>query len=61
MAAVEDEMHAGNRYAAIIVSTLPFGLSRWLRMDLLSRLRRNCPGQRVIHVTANAPLLAALQ
>jgi hypothetical protein len=60
MAAVEDEMHAGNRYAAIVVSTLPFGLSRWLRMDLLSRLRRNCPGQHVIHVTAKAPLLPAL-
>jgi hypothetical protein len=60
MAAVEDEMHAGARYAAIVVSTLPSGLSRWLRMDLLSRLRRNCPGQRVVHVTAKAPMLPAL-
>jgi hypothetical protein len=60
MAAVEDEIHAGNRYAALIVSTLPFGLSRWLRMDLLSRLRRNCPGHRVIHVTAKEALAPAM-
>jgi hypothetical protein len=60
MAAVEDEIHAGNRYAALIVSTLPAGLSRWLRLDLLSRLRRNCPGQRVVHVTAKASLVPAL-
>jgi hypothetical protein len=60
MAAVEDEIHAGHRYAALIVSTLPAGLSRWLRMDLLSRLRRNCPGHRVVHVTAKAPLVPAL-
>jgi len=55
MAAIADELQAGRRYAAIVVSTLPAGLSRWLRMDVLSRLRRNFPGHRVLHVTAQAP------
>ena len=59
MAAVEDEMHAGHRYAAVIVSTLPPGLSRWLRMDLLSRLRRNFPRLRVVHVTARPRVAVA--
>jgi hypothetical protein len=52
MAAIADEMHAGRRYDALVVSTLPAGVSRWLRMDLLSRIRRNFPRHRVIHVEA---------
>jgi hypothetical protein len=56
MAAIEDELHAGGRFAAIVVSTLPAGRSRWLRMDVISRVRRNCPRYRVIHVAvAKAP------
>ena len=54
VAAIGDEMHAGRRYAAIIVSTLPAGISRWVRMDVVSRVRRNYPGQPVIHVVAGA-------
>jgi hypothetical protein len=56
LAAIADEMHGGHRYAGIVVSTLPAGLSRWLRMDLLSRLRRQFPRQRLVHVTAQAPV-----
>jgi hypothetical protein len=58
-AAVADELHDGRRYAAIVLSTLAPGLSRWLRMDVPSRLRRNFPHQRVIHVTARAPIAVA--
>jgi len=52
MAAIADELHAGHRFAAVVVSTLPAGLSRWLRMDVISRVRRNFPRHRVIHVEA---------
>lgn len=52
MAAIADELHDGQRFAAVVVSTLPAGLSRWLRMDVISRVRRNFPRHRVIHVTA---------
>jgi len=51
MAAIADELHSGSRFAAIVVSTLPAGVSRWLRMDVISRVRRNFPAHRVIHVT----------
>lgn len=56
VAAIDDELHAGGRFAAIVVSTLPPGRSRWLRMDVISRVRRSCPRHRVIHVAvAKAP------
>jgi hypothetical protein len=54
VAAIGDEMNAGRRYAAVVVSTLPAGLSHWVRMDVLSRVRRNYPGLRVIHVLASS-------
>jgi hypothetical protein len=41
------------RYDAIVVSTLPRGLSRWLRLDVVSRLRRETRLP-VIHVEAPA-------
>jgi hypothetical protein len=53
-AAIADELHDGRRYDAIMVSTLPAGASRWLRMDVLSRVRRHFPGHRVVHVEADA-------
>ncbi len=51
-AAIADEIHAGRRYAAIVISTLPASISRWVRMDVPTRVRRNFPGHRVIHVEA---------
>lgn len=53
MAAIADELHDGQRFAAVVVSTLPAGMSRWLRMDVISRVRRNFPSHRVIHVTVH--------
>ena len=56
--AVDDEFTAGRRYAAIVISTLPPGLSRWIKMDAVSRLRRTHPRVRLIHVVSSeeAPL-----
>src|SRR5258708_32967572 len=51
--AVVDEYLAGRRYGAIVISTLSPGLSRWIRMDVVSRLRRAHPRARLIHVVAN--------
>lgn len=50
--AVDDEYVARRRYDAIVISTLPPGLSRWIKMDVVSRLRRSHPGVRLIHVVA---------
>ncbi len=55
VAAISDELHAGRRYAAIVISTLPAGASRWMRMDVLSRVRRNYPRHRVLHIPARPP------
>lgn len=59
VAAIEDELHAGGRFSAIVVSTLPPGRSRWLRMDVVSRVRRTCPAYRVIHVAVDKAPTAA--
>jgi len=50
--AVDDELHAGRRYDAVVISTLPAGLSRWVKMDVVSRLQRQRPRLRLIHVIA---------
>jgi hypothetical protein len=51
--AVSNELRASPRpYAQVIVSTLPQGLSRWLRRDLPSQVRRL--GVPVIHVVAQS-------
>ena len=47
--AVADELRRAE-YDGILVGTLPAGVSRWLRMDLISRLRRLAAGRDVIHV-----------
>ena len=47
--AVEDVIMRGERFDAIVVSTLPHGLSHWLKADLPSRLEGRT-GLRVIHV-----------
>ena len=48
--AVDDEFVAGRRYDAVVVSTLAVGLSRWIKMDVVSRLKRKRPQLRLIHV-----------
>lgn len=55
MAAIADELHDGQRFAAVVVSTLPAGVSRWLRMDVISRVRRNFPRLSVIHAVSATP------
>jgi hypothetical protein len=54
--AVGDELRRGrHRYHAIVLSTLPAGVSRWLRMDAVSRVRRRYPKMRVVHVESPVP------
>jgi hypothetical protein len=50
--AIEGEFLAGWRYEAIVISTLPDGVSRWIRMDVVNRLQRRHPRLRLIHVVA---------
>jgi hypothetical protein len=52
VSAVDDEFLAGHRYDAIVISTLPIGVSRWIKMDAVSRLQRKRPRMRLIHVVA---------
>jgi hypothetical protein len=49
----------GQRYEAIVLSTLPQGLSRWLRRDVVSRVRREFPSIRVEHVVSELPATAS--
>ncbi len=49
--AIEAELVQG-RYDGVVISTLPPGVSRWLRMDLPSRVARGFPEIRLIHVVA---------
>lgn len=51
--AAEAELAEHPGYDAIVVSTFPPGLSRWLRMDAVSRLQRHT-GVPVRHVVAEA-------
>jgi hypothetical protein len=51
--AAEQELKASPYYAGIIVSTFPPGISRWLKLDVVSRLRR-LSGLPVMHVIAGA-------
>jgi hypothetical protein len=53
--AIGDELQSGQRYDAIVLSTLPQGLSRWLRRDVVSRVRREFPSIRVEHVVSELP------
>lgn len=49
--AVGDVLRRSERFDRIIVSTLPAGLSRWLRLDAVSRIERavDVPVEHVIH------------
>jgi hypothetical protein len=53
LAAVEDELNSGgDSYDEIIVSTLPKHLSKWLKLDLPSKVR-GLTDSPVTHVTAH--------
>jgi hypothetical protein len=49
--AIADELTQHPGYDAILISTLPPGMSRWLRMDLPRRVARQF-SIKVIHVVA---------
>ncbi len=55
--AIEDAINLG-RYDEIIISTLPLGVSRWLRLDVVSKAR--ALGLPVTHVTATTTEPAAV-
>jgi hypothetical protein len=56
--AVGDVLRRGERFDRIIVSTLPPGVSRWLRLDTVSRIDRAVPIP-VDHVVSEAKLTSA--
>ena len=57
--AIDDLMREGQReYTGIVLSTLPPGISRWLKMDVVSRAQRHYPDLRVVHVFGAAPAAA---
>jgi len=56
--AVEDVLLRGEMFDAIVLSTLPPGPSRWLRLDLPHRLEGRT-GLRVIHVIGHPEPAAA--
>ena len=49
--AITDELLAHPGYDTLVICTLPAGISRWLRLDLLHRAERKF-GLPVIHVVA---------
>jgi hypothetical protein len=55
--AVEEELRSGD-YDTVVISTLPPGISRWLRLDLPAQVSRRFPRIRVIHVVAHAAATA---
>jgi hypothetical protein len=58
--AIGDELRKSRRpFGAIVLSTLPAGLSRWLGLDIISRVRRHYPRIRVIHVESRDRTVAS--
>jgi hypothetical protein len=51
--AIEEEL-VNEKYEAIVLTTLPPGVSRWLRMDLPSRVARRHPEITLIHVVSRS-------
>jgi hypothetical protein len=58
LVAVEEELRAGD-YGVVVISTLPRGLSRWMRLDLPRKVARRFPSVKMVHVTAQPPMAAA--
>jgi hypothetical protein len=52
--AIADELRAQPGYDTLVICTLPPGVSRWLKLDLVHRAERKF-GLRVIHVVAEVP------
>jgi len=52
--AIAEELRAYSGYDTLVISTLPLGISRWLKLDLLHRAGRKF-GLPVLHVVAEAP------
>ena len=52
--AISDELLVHPGYDVLVICTLPPGVSRWLKLDLVHRAERKF-GLRVIHVVAQAP------
>src|SRR2546425_8819789 len=50
--AIDDELRRVPDYRGILVGTLPAGVSRWLRMDLISRVKRRCADMEIMHIVA---------
>ena len=50
--AIGDELEAHRGYQAIVISTFPAGVSRWLKLDLVSRARRSFSQLPIIHVVS---------
>ncbi len=48
--AIRDELESRPHYAGIVISTLPQGISHWVRLDVVSNVRRTFPSIRVEHV-----------
>ncbi len=51
--AITDELHMQPGYDTLVICTLPPGISRWLKLDLVHRAERKF-GLRVIHIVAEA-------
>lgn len=51
--AITDELLVDPGYDTLVICTLPPGISRWLKLDLVHRAERKF-GRRVIHVVAEA-------
>ena len=58
LVAIEEALREHSPFDAIVISTFPLGVSRWLRVDLPGRLRRRF-GLRVIHVVSQRVPTAA--
>jgi predicted RNase H-like HicB family nuclease len=52
--AISEEIEGHPGYDALVVCTLPPGISRWLKLDLVHQAERKF-GLRVIHVVGEAP------
>jgi hypothetical protein len=55
--AITEELRDHPGYDTLVICTLPPGVSRWLKLDLVHRAERKF-GLRVIHVVAEAPASA---